>query len=90
MDGKLYIFMGEGARFPSGTFTTLENAEQWIRKHSLSGVLGQYPVDEGLYDWAIEENLFTIKNEHQKEAGFIQRFTCAAIDHFHFENGEQV
>lgn len=71
------------ASFPSGAFTTTEDAEQWIRKYSLSGILSQYPVDEGLYyDWAIEKDFFTIKNEHQKEAKFIQRFTCASMKHF--------
>ncbi|ROS17714.1 hypothetical protein EDF65_2095 [Chryseobacterium nakagawai] len=46
-------------------------------------------VDEGLYDWAIENDFFKVKNEHQKEAKFIQQFTCASIEHFHFENGER-
>lgn len=90
MKNGIYVFVGEGGSFPSGVFTTTEDAEQWIRKYSLSGVLSQYPVDKGLYDWAIEKDFFTVKNEHQKEADFIQRFTCASMEHFHFENGEQV
>lgn len=86
----MYIFIGEGAQIPSGVFTLLEKAEQWIRTYSLSGVLSKYPVDTGLYDWAIHENFCIIKNDYQKESKFIQRFTCASMDHFHFEKGERV
>lgn len=86
----MYIFIGEGAQIPSGVFTLLEKAEQWIRTYSLSGVLSKYPVDTGLYDWAIYEDFFIVKNDYQKESKFIQRFTCASMDHVHFEKGERV
>lgn len=33
----MYIFIGEGFNFPSGIFTTLENAKAWIEKYSLNG-----------------------------------------------------
>lgn len=85
----MYVFIGEGASFPAGIFTTLEKAEEWIRTHSLSGILSKYPVDKGLYDWAIQEDLFKVKNDYQKDSKFIQRFTCASSDHFHFEEGKR-
>ncbi|MGE8555433.1 MAG: DUF7710 domain-containing protein [Chryseobacterium jejuense] len=90
MQEEVYLFIGNEAKFPSGVFTTIENAKQWIEKYSLSGILNKYPLDEGLYDWAIKKDFFTAKNEHQKEAKFIQRFTSASMDHWHFENGQQV
>lgn len=85
-DNEVYVFTGEKSPFPSGIFTTLENAEEWIIKYSLSGMLNKYPLDMGLYDWAIKENFFTVNKEYQKEADFIERFTSASLEHFHFEN----
>jgi hypothetical protein len=86
-ENEIYVFIGEDANFPSGVFTTFKNAEDWIKKYSLSGILNKYPLDIGIYDWAIEKDFFTIKNEYQKESKFIQRFTSASMEHFHFENG---
>lgn len=88
MEGnEIYVFIGEESSFPSGIFTTLENAEGWIKKHLLSGILNRYPLDIGLYDWAIKEDFFTVKNDYQKEPKFIQKFTCASMEHFHFKEG---
>lgn len=88
MISEIYVFIGAGSNFPAGVFTTLENAKEWIEKYSLSGILNKYPTDIGIYDWAIKEDFFTIKNDYQKESEFIQRFTCASIEHFHFEDGK--
>lgn len=90
MKNEIYIFTGEGSNFPAGIFTTLENAEKWIKKYSLNGILNKYPTDIGIYDWAVQEDFFTIKNEYQKEPKFIQRFTCASMEYFHFKNGKLV
>jgi hypothetical protein len=87
-ENEVYIFTGNEGVFPSGVFTTLENAEEWIKKHSLSGILNKYPLNIGLYNWAIKKDFFFIKNEYQKGAKFIQKFTCGSMEHFHFENGE--
>lgn len=88
MSNEMYVFIGEGSNFPAGIFTTLENAKEWIEKYSLNGILNKYPIDIGIYDWAIKEDFFTVKNEHQKQSKFIQRFTCASMEHFHFEDGK--
>ncbi|MGE8242425.1 MAG: DUF7710 domain-containing protein [Sphingobacterium sp.] len=50
---RIWGFHGEGGRFSSGVFTSIEKAEIWIARHKLSGVLTAYPIDEGLYDWAL-------------------------------------
>jgi hypothetical protein len=84
----VYIFNGNSSIFPAGVFQNKELAISWIKDNLLSGVLNQYPLNVSLYDWAIAENLFTIKNENQKKPGFIEKFTCASIEHWHFENGE--
>lgn len=59
----MYVFIGEGSNFPAGIFTTLDNAKEWIEKYSLSGILNKFPIDMGIYDWAVKEDLFSIKRE---------------------------
>ncbi|MDR6923723.1 hypothetical protein [Chryseobacterium sp. 2987] len=88
-DNYIYVFIGKNSGFPSGIFTTLEKALEWIKKYSLSGILNKYPVDIGLYDWAVQKDFFTVENEYQKGSEFVQRFTCASMEHLHFENGKQ-
>ena len=84
----VWLFSGAGSRFSSGVFIYKDSAMTWILKHQLTGVLTQYPLGQGVYDWAIENNLFVPKNEHESSAGFIQQFTSASQEHFHFEGGE--
>lgn len=82
--------MGEAAQFPSGAFSDFNRAKEWIEKHSLSGVLTRMPVDIGIYDWAILMDYFAPKREYQKEAKFIQKFSSASLDHWHFESGKMM
>lgn len=83
----VWIFNGPNSSFPSGVFTQRETAERWIREHGLSGVLTAYPVDVGTYDWAVSEGYFKPKREDQRGAEFIQRFSSASQEHYHYENG---
>lgn len=85
----LWIFNGANARFPAAIFSSPEKARAWINKGKLSGVLTQYPVDIGVYDWAIENEIFKVTDEKHKTAQFIEKFTCASMEHFHFENGNE-
>jgi hypothetical protein len=62
-------------------------AEDWIAQNRLSGVLTLYPVDVGVYEWAIERGLFTPKKEHESEPKFIGSFTTASQEHYHYEDG---
>jgi len=48
-----------------------------------------YPVDEGAYDWAVSNNFFEVKTDDQLQPSFIQKFTCAIQEHYHYENGER-
>lgn len=88
MEKTVYVFTGKGASFPGGVFSEKKDAIDWIKKYSLSGMLSVYPTNIGLYDWAIENKYFEVKKEYQKEAKFIEKFTCASVEHLHFENGE--
>ena len=85
---RVFVFNGEGGQFPAGIFTELDAAKLWIKKYALSGILNVYPLNIGIYDWAIEHGFFQVKNVGQSKSSFVGKFTCAAIEHYHFENGE--
>ncbi|WP_244212667.1 DUF7710 domain-containing protein [Rahnella woolbedingensis] len=83
------MFNGAMARFPSALFSSLGDAESWIRRNKLTGVLTKYPVDKSAYDWAVENDFFIPKEGKQKSSDFIGGFTCAAMEHYHYENGNK-
>jgi hypothetical protein len=85
----VWVFHGSGGRFSSGVFSDLQKAEEWIKNNKLSGMLTEYPIDTLIYDWAIKNNHFEVKKESQLEPLFIQNFTCASQEHFHFEGGDK-
>ena len=84
----VWVFNGSGGSFPSGVFSGREKAEDWIRLHKLSGTLTEYPLDMGVYDWAIENGFFTPRKDHQLKADFIGTFSSASQKHDHYVNGE--
>lgn len=84
---SVWAFHGQGGRFSSGIFMDKREAIAWIAQHKLTGVLTQYPLNQGVYDWAIENTLFEVTKAHESRAEFIQQFTCAGQQHYHFEHG---
>ncbi len=86
----VWVFNGANSTFPAGIFSSRAKAEFWISQHLLNGTLTRYPVDTSAYDWAIAKGVFAPKQEHQLSAGFIQRFTSASQEHYHYESGKCV
>jgi hypothetical protein len=87
MDG-VWLFNGDGGgSFPAAVFTTRAAAEEWIAGHRLTGCLTKYPLDIGVYEWAIERGAFKLKHEYQTEPKFIGRFSSASMEHDHYEDG---
>ena len=82
----IWLFHGTGATFASGVFETKELAEEWIIANKLEGVLTQYPINQGVYQWAIEKNYFAPTRDYQFEGKFIQQFTSASQEHYHYKN----
>jgi hypothetical protein len=41
-----------------------------------------------VYDWAIAEGHWAPKQEHRRRSQFIQRFSSAYLEHYHYEAGE--
>lgn len=86
---NVWIFTGPNAHFPAGAFTSRDTAERWIQQQGLSGTLTAYPLDVGVFDWAVEAGYFTPKREDQRSAEFIQRFSSASQEHYHYEDGRE-
>ncbi len=80
----VWVFNGANAAFPSGVFSTKERAEEWIRTHRLEGTLTAYPVDIPVYDWALSHGLFKPRRDDQSSSAFMQRFTTASQEHYHY------
>lgn len=88
MEELVWVFCGDKGRFPSGVFATRDDAEKWIDRHAISGTLTAYPLGEGVYDWSLAKGFFTPKREDQRSASFIQNFSSASLEHYHYENGK--
>jgi hypothetical protein len=84
---SVWVFTGLGSPLPAGVFSTQEKAEGWIAAHRLSGTLSEYPLDVGVYDWALGQGLFTPRGEEQRTPEFIGRFSSASQQHHHYEDG---
>jgi hypothetical protein len=86
--GGVWVFQApRSGGFAGGVFSSRNDADVWIERHSLSGVLTLYPVGAGVYDWAIDVGLFRPKKPHESEASFIAGFTTASQPHHHYEDG---
>ena len=89
MPSVVWVFCGNNASCPSGVFTDPKIATSWIAKHGLSGVLTQYPLDIGLYEWAVSKGHFRPDRPWQQKPSFIASFTSACLEHHHFEEGQR-
>jgi hypothetical protein len=85
---EVWVFHGMGGRFTSGVFASQVQAEEFITRYRLTGCLTKYPVGISAYDWAIANQYFTPKKPQHYEAGFIQRFTDASQEHYHYDPDE--
>jgi hypothetical protein len=85
----VWVFHGEGGTFPAAVFSTREKAEAWIVQHKVSGCLTLYPVDVAVYEWVIGEGYWKPKSPAQQEPRFIQRFSSAYLEHYHYEGGKE-
>lgn len=49
-DVYVYVFCGFGGRHANAVFSTAERADDWVRKHELSGLLTRYKLDTPAFD----------------------------------------
>ena len=85
----VWVFNGDGGRFPSGVFTAFDKATLWVATHSLSGTLTWYPLDAGVYEWVMAKGYWQQTRDYQSTPAFIQNFSSAYTGHFHFVDGRQ-
>jgi hypothetical protein len=87
----IWVFNGAKSQFPGGIFEDLMEAENWIEKNKLTGMLTEYPINTGVFDWANENDLINMKAEKlvrkKNDPLFIGGFTTASMNHYHYENG---
>jgi hypothetical protein len=84
---SVWVFLGEHAHWPSGIFTSREAAVQWIAGHRLTGMITEYPLDAGMYDWAVARGVFRPSKPEHVVPEFIGGFTTAVQEHGHFTDG---
>jgi len=88
---SVWVFNKNNANFSGGVFSELDLAENWIKENSLTGNLTKYPLDQGVFDWAVKNDMHSIKPEKlaekSKQPNFIGGFTTASQEHYHYENG---
>jgi len=82
----VYIFHGEGAKFAASIYSDLASAKRDLYRLKLTGILTIYPVGKTIFDYVVEEGLFSPKDD--KTSKYIQCFSSAYLEHYHFENGE--
>lgn len=90
-DQYVWVFNGVGGCFPSGVFTDLEIAKQWIFRNALTGVLTAYPLNQGSLDWAMANDCTNISpaklSSKVADPGFVGSYSSASQEHLHFELG---
>ena len=90
----VWVFNQTASQFSGGVFSNRTDAENWILKNNLTGLLTKYPLDVGVFDWALDNDLLNIKphkvEEKSSNPKFIGGFTTASQDHFHYENGKPI
>lgn len=90
MNKAIYVFNGVKKGFPSAVFDNLQKAEEWINLNKLDGILTLYPINVGIYDWAVQSAYFIPKKDEQKSADFIANFSSASQEHYHYEAGIKI
>lgn len=86
----VWIFHGDKASLAAAVFSSRPRAEEWISQNRLSGLLTRYPLNISILDWAWEKQFISsqvLESFSGKRAG---EFTCAALQHIHFEDGKAV
>lgn len=61
---------------------------RWIQLNKVTGVLTAYPLDEGVFDWALRMDLVSDRvRPRGKDPIFVAGFSSAMQEHYHYEDG---
>src|SRR5262249_29151830 len=81
------IFHGESRTVSSGFFTDQAAGVAWIARHELTGVLTEYEVGNGSYDFAVEQGRFRNTKPHHGTPEHVGSFS-PGLDHIHVTGGQ--
>ena len=84
----IYVFHGSGGKFASAVYESLDQATKSIAKLGMSGLLTWYPIGFTVYEYSTDMGFF--KGRSREDVKFIQRFTSASLEHYHFEGGVMI
>jgi hypothetical protein len=84
----VWIFHSENAQFASGVFADKTTALTWIERHSLTGILTEYPVGDGCYDIAVKDGAFRPTKPHHGLPGHVGGFSPSRTEHIHVNHGQ--
>ncbi|WP_353143321.1 DUF7710 domain-containing protein [Acinetobacter pragensis] len=87
---QVYVFNGQKSGFASAVFSSYRQAEFWIKRNYLSGILMEYPLNESCYDWATAQGHFKERSAIDRAPIFIAKFVSAYQRNWHFANGQLV
>lgn len=83
----VWMFHGDGAQFASAVFRTQAEGLAWAAKHSVSGILTEYPVGDGCYDIAVAQGSFTPTRPHHGSPEHVAGFSPGWTQHTHITAG---
>jgi hypothetical protein len=83
----VWVFHGLHAKFASGVFDNKVDAMRWVERHQLSGVVSEYVVGEGAYDFALAEGRFHPSKPHHGSPEHVARFG-PGLAHTHVTAGK--
>ena len=87
---QVYVFNAHQAGFASAVFSTYKQAEGWIQRNYLSGILTEYPLNQSCYDWAKLQGHFKERSAIDRSPIFIAKFISAYQKIWHFLHGQRL
>lgn len=83
---SVWIFHGRGAHFASGVFADKDSGMAWVARHGVTGILTEYPVGHGTYDFAVADGGFTPSLPEHGTPAHVALFLPGG-DHEHVRDG---
>ncbi len=69
------------AHIPQAAFRTLAAGDRWVRTLKPSGMLTEYPMNIGVFEWATARGVFKPRRDDQRATPFIETFSDASQAH---------
>ena len=83
----VWLFQAVPGAGAGGVFRSLESASAWILRHRLTGLLTQYPLDYGVFDYIVEKGWIKRTKPHLDTPEFMGGY-CGNLHHYHCEDGQ--